>query len=215
MSDWRIYVILDPSTLPPGRGLEETCRAAIAGGATAIQLRDKEGPTRDVLEQARRLASICREAHVTFIVNDRVDVALAAGADGVHVGPHDLPVAEVRRIAPDLIVGASAGTAEVARGLVQEGATYLGSGAVFHAGRSKPDAVHERGPEALASVVRAVDVPVVGIGGITAENLESVAAVGAAGVAVIRAVCAADDARAAAHRLRSAWDEVATRPGME
>lgn len=195
--DWRVYAIIDAAGADPV-GL---CAAALAGGAGVVQLRDKRGDTRAMLALGRELLSQCRAAGAVFIVNDRVDVALALDADGVHVGPHDLPVADVRRIAPGLIVGASAGTPDEARSAVAAGASYLGSGAVFDARGSKPDAHHNRGLDALAAVVAAVDVPVVGIGGITVENSALVAQTGAAGVAVIRALSDAGDPGAAVRAL--------------
>lgn len=203
--DWRLYVILDPEALSSGASLEGICRAALEGGAGVVQLRDKRSSTSSLVERARTLAGICREYDARFIVNDRVDVALAAGAHGVHLGPDDMAMADARRIAPDLLLGGSAGTVERALQLVAEGADYLGSGAVFDASASKPDAVHGRGTDALRRVVQAVDIPVVGIGGIDTTNARAVAETGAAGAAVIRAICGATDARAAAERLLRAF----------
>lgn len=199
--DWRLYVIIN-ATHPDPVAL---ARAAIAGGAGVIQLRDKRGETAAMVELARDLVAVCREAAIPFIVNDRVDVALAVGADGVHVGPHDMSVADARRIAPGLWVGASAGTPDDARRAVAAGAHYLGSGAVYDARGSKPNAVHERGLAALAAVVAAVDVPVVGIGGITLDNAGRVAETGAAGIAVIRAVAEHPNPRSAARALVDAF----------
>ena len=195
MIDWRLYVIVNATHRDPV-GLAE---AAIRGGAGVIQLRDKRGDTRAMMALAKQLLAVCGDT--PLIINDRVDVALAVGAAGVHVGPNDMPVADVRRLAPDLLIGASTGTPMDAQWLVEAGADYLGSGAVFDASASKPDAVHNRGIDALAAVVAAVDVPVVGIGGIDESNVHLVRSTGAAGIAIIRAVADADDPEAAAQRL--------------
>jgi thiamine-phosphate diphosphorylase len=200
--DWRLYVILDPRALPDDRDLCETARATLAGGAGILQLRDKESGGERLVERSRRLQEICEEHGAAFVVNDRLDVALAAGADGVHLGPGDVPVEEARRVAPELMIGGSAGTVDRAGQLVEQGVDYLGSGAVYDAEPSKPDASDPRGPEAVGRVASSVDVPVVGIGGITAENAGAVVQAGADGVAVIRAVVGRTDAERAARRLR-------------
>lgn len=203
--DWRLYVIIDPDGLPDGALPWEVARDAIVGGAGVVQLRDKRTETRAVLRLAERICAVCREHGVPFIVNDRTDIALAVEADGVHLGPDDLPVDAARRIAPDLLIGASVGTPQAARAAVDAGADYLGSGAVFDASASKPNAHHNRGADALRQVVDAVDVPVVGIGGITPNNAHLAAQTGAAGIAVIRAISQAGDPEDAAARLLSAF----------
>lgn len=204
--DWRLYVIVDPTAIAPDRTLVDVARAAIAGGAGVVQLRDKRATVCELLEEARSLARLCRDRDVAFIVNDRLDVALASGAHGVHLGPDDLPIDDARRIAPGLVLGGSAGTPQDARLLVEQGVDYLGSGAVFDASPSKPDAHHNRGVAALRRVVETVSVPVVGIGGIDVSNAAAVARTEAAGVAVIRAVCAADDSEAACRELLQAFE---------
>jgi len=202
--DLRLYVITD--RVLSGRSHEAQAEAAIAGGATAIQLRDKTAPARVLVEVGERLAVLCRARGVVFIVNDRADVAMACGADGVHVGEDDLPVAAARRLlGPAKIVGASAGTVEAARRAEAEGADYLGVGAVFSTG-TKADAGEAIGLEALARIARAVRIPVVGIGGITVENAAAVIRAGAAGVAVVSAVVAQPDIAAAARALRAQVD---------
>jgi thiamine-phosphate pyrophosphorylase len=203
--DLRVYVITDRSFR--GRSHEEVARAALEGGATVLQLRDKRAPARQLVEWARRILDLARQAKVAFVVNDRVDVALAAGADGVHVGEDDLPVADARRLlGPGRIVGASAGTVDEALRAEREGADYLGVGPVFPTA-TKPDAGDAIGLEGLRRIARAVRVPVVGIGGITAENAAEVVRAGAAGVAVISAVADAEDMREATRRLREAVDD--------
>jgi thiamine-phosphate pyrophosphorylase len=203
--DWRVYVITDPHGAR-GRSHREIADAAIRGGATAVQLRMKEEPTRLLLDAARAIAPLCRAAGVAFLVNDRVDVAMIAGADGVHVGQDDLPPAEVRALmGPRALIGVSAATIEEAIAAERAGADYLGVGAVY-ATASKSDAGAPVGLTRLTEIRRAVVLPVVGIGGITADNAAAVVRAGAQGVAVITAVTLADDMVAAVQRLRRAVD---------
>lgn len=200
MPDWRLYVITDPRY---GRGetLLEKVAAAIRGGATIIQLRDKTATTRALIEQARALLTITRPAGVPLIINDRVDVALAVGADGVHLGVDDMPIADARRLlGPHAIIGGSPETPEDALRMQHEGATYLGVGDVFGT-PTKPDAGHPIGIEGLQRIIALVDIPVVGIGGITPANAADVIRAGAAGIAVVSAVMGADTPEAAAREL--------------
>ncbi len=198
-----VYVITDAGQ-HPGRGHLDIARAAIAGGATAVQLRDKQASAGDLYRDALAMAELCRAAGVLFIVNDRVDVALAAGADGVHLGTDDLPVAEARRLmGPGRIIGFSAATPEEARQARADGADYLGAGPVFVTG-TKADAGVPIGPSGLAAVCAATDLPVVGIGGVTSASAPAAIAAGAAGVAVVSAVAAASDMAAATRALAEA-----------
>jgi thiamine-phosphate pyrophosphorylase len=154
----------------------------------------------------RRVAALCRRAGVVFIVNDRAHLAVDCGADGVHVGPDDLPVSAARQIVgPRKIVGASAGTIEEAQRAQFDGADYLGVGSVY-ATTSKSDAGEAIGLDRLVEIVRAVQIPVVGIGGITPETAAAVIRAGAAGVAVIAAVVGQPDIAAASRRLRERID---------
>jgi thiamine-phosphate pyrophosphorylase len=203
-TDWSVYVILDPRALPAEQTVLGAARAALEGGAGVLQLRDKESEGRGLVERSRRLAQLCVEHDATFIVNDRLDVAMAAGADGVHLGPNDISSRDARRVAPGLILGGSAGTAELARDYLDAGVDYLGVGAMFDAGPSKPDASAPRGPEAMARIREITDIPLVGIGGITADNAGEVVRAGADGVAVIREVVGASDPRAATEALAAA-----------
>lgn len=204
--NWALYVITDPK-LSRGRSHLEVARAAIRGGATVIQLRDKEATTRELVETGQRLRALTREMDVTFIVNDRVDVALAVEADGVHLGVDDMPVPIARRLmGPEAIIGFSPETVEQARQAEADGADYLGVGAVFGTG-TKPDAGPPIGLEGLREMVQAVSIPVVAIGGITADNAARCIRAGAAGVAVISAVIVAEDIEAAARRLRERIEE--------
>lgn len=170
-------------------GLLERAEAALRGGATCIQLRLKGVDGRTLHDVASALVARCEAHGALCIVNDRVDVALAARAHGVHLGPHDLPVAAVRAIAPPpFLIGASAGTPEVALRHQRDGADYLGVGAIFDASGSKPDASAPRGLQGLAAVVDAVSIPIVAIGGVDLRSAPSCVEAGAAGVAVIRGV---------------------------
>lgn len=201
--DPTLYVITDRA-IGRGRPLDDLVAAAIRGGATVIQLRDKAWPARLLLEAGRRLMEITRPAGVLLIVNDRVDVALALDADGVHVGPDDIPVAEARRIlGPRKIVGASAATVGEARQAEADGADYVGVGSLFPTA-SKPDAGEAIGPAALRPIKAAVAIPVVAIGGITHANAADAIRAGADGIAVISAVMAAEDVAGAARRILEA-----------
>lgn len=201
----RVYVLTDRG-LARGRSEEEVVAAALAGGATAIQLRWKTGPLREALAVGRAIQRLCRAADVPFIVNDRVDLALALDADGVHVGVDDLPVAETRALVGDrMIVGFSPPTLEEAQAAERDGADYLGVGPVYGT-TTKADAGAATGLEHVRAMVAAVGIPVVGIGGITAENAAPVVDAGAMGVSVISSVVAADDITAATRALREVVD---------
>lgn len=197
----RLYAVTDRAWV--GRQtLPEQVEAALKGGATCVQLREKELDGAAFLEEARTLAALCRRYGVPLIINDNVEVALASGADGVHVGQDDLTVEQVRRLAGDrLIVGVSAHSVEQALAAQAGGADYLGVGAVF-ATATKSDA-HVLPRETLAEICRAVDIPVVAIGGIGAHNVEQLRGSGICGVAVISAIFAAKDIRAAAAELKT------------
>lgn len=196
----RLIVVTDPDC-GAGRTVVDVVRAALRGGAPAIQLRMKDAQAREMTEAARTLLAETRAAGALLFINDRVDVALAVGADGAHVGQDDLPVAAARRIAPPgFLLGVSAETAELARAAEAHGADYVGVGPVYHTG-SKSDAGDAVGTERIARVAAAVRIPVIGIGGITVENAPPVIHAGAAGVAVISAIMRAADPAAAARAL--------------
>ena len=190
----RLTVITDEALVRP-RALSDVVRAVLAAGAPTIQLRLKGATARELLHAAHTLIPIVRSAGGLFIVNDRVDVALAAGADGVHLGPDDPPVMDARTVAAetfgalanDFIIGCSVDTPEEAARAEAEGADYLGVGAVY-ATANKADAGEVIGLEGLRRAVEAVSIPVVGIGGITPERADAVAETGACGCAVIGAV---------------------------
>ncbi len=203
--DVRLLVILDVAAAGD-RSLAELARLAIAGGATMLQVRAKRVPTRTFLELVRTVLPVARPAGVPVLVNDRADVALAAGADGVHLGEEDLPIATARRIlGPEALIGYSTARVDLARAAAAESASYLGVGDVFGT-TSKPDADMPIGLAGLSAMVASIRLPVVAIGGVTAENAAAAVGAGAQGVAVIRAVLAADDVAAAARALRAAVD---------
>lgn len=185
--DLRLIVITDARLAAP-RSIIDVVRAAVSAGAPAIQLRDKTANARELVQQARALLEITRAANALLFINDRIDVALVSGADGVHLGPDDIPVAAARRIAPDLLIGISTDDPDTARAAEAAGASYIGCGAVFGT-TSKPEVAGEAiGTERLRQVVEAVHIPVVGIGGIDVGNASQIARAGAAGCAVIGAV---------------------------
>ena len=167
----------------------ELTQLAIAGGADTIQLRQKSGSTREMIEVARQMKRLCEEAGVAFIVNDRVDVALASKSDGVHLGQDDFPIPLARDLLGDTsIIGGSAGSIEEAHKCLSEGANYVGFGPVFTT-TSKEDAGPAGGIDLLKEVIREIPLPIIAIGGIEEQNIHDVMAAGAYGIAVISAVC--------------------------
>ena len=190
--------VITDATLVPGRDHVAVAEAALAGGADMIQLRDKTPDLRRLLPQARRIRAVCRAHGALFIVNDRLDLALAAGADGVHVGQDDLPATVARRLlGPDLILGVSTHDLAQAGAAVNAGADYIGFGPMFGT-RTKETGYTPRGTAMLREIRDTVRVPIVAIGGITLENVGEVIAAGADAPAVISAVAGAPDVAAAA-----------------
>lgn len=186
-----LYAVTDSAWLH-GRTLASCVREALAGGATFVQLREKHMSTDELVEEAKTILPICREARVPFLIDDNVEAARLVGADGVHVGQSDTACAEARRIlGPDAIVGVSAQTVEQAVAAEQAGADYLGVGALIPT-PTKPDAVDVT-PEELARICRAVGIPVVGIGGLHLSTVDILDGTGAAGAAVVSAIFAAED----------------------
>jgi thiamine-phosphate pyrophosphorylase len=187
-----LMVLTDPG-LAGARGVMSVVEDALRGGCRAIQLRDKAAGARDLLETARTLRTLTREYGALLLVNDRLDVALAAAADGVHLGPDDLPVEAVRRVVPGpFLIGYSTDDPAEAKLAEAAGANYLGCGTV-HRTTSKGDAGHPIGLEGLDRVARAVQIPVIGIGGIGPVEARGVANTAAAGIAVLGAVMSAAD----------------------
>ncbi len=197
-----LYAVTDRTWLD-GRTLADCVESALAGGTTFVQLREKDAPQAEVVLRARTLLPLCQAAGVPFVVNDDVEAARACGADGVHVGQADAACAEARRVlGSDAIVGVSVQTVEQARAAQEAGADYLGVGAVFGT-PTKTDAV-EVGTDGLAAICAAVDIPVVAIGGLNEATVPLLKGTGADGVAVVSALFAADDVKAAACNLRAA-----------
>ncbi|AUG48342.1 thiamine-phosphate diphosphorylase [Haloarcula taiwanensis] len=209
MVDWDVYLVTQAS-LSAGRTTDEIVADAIDGGVGVVQLREKDRTARERYELGRELRDLTREADVAFVVNDRVDIAQALDADGVHLGDDDLPVPVARDLlGEDALIGRSVSTVEDAREAAAAGADYLGVGAVFATG-SKDDIDDDEyaiGTERVAAIAEAVDIPFVAIGGITADNAVEVVRAGADGVAVITAITQADDPTAATDALHSAVEQ--------
>lgn len=201
-NDLLLYAVTDRNCLR-GISLEEAVEQAVIGGATCIQLREKNIDEDELINEAKKLIEICHRYNVPFIVNDDYEAALRCGADGVHVGIEDAPVEEIRRIAGrDFIIGATAKTVEQARLAERSGADYLGVGAVFPS-PTKKNAIRIT-PELLKEICSSVSIPAVAIGGITAENVTAINGCGHSGIAVVSAVFGAEDVKAAAERLTEA-----------
>ena len=203
MSDWNVSLVTQEG-LSAGRSTRAVVEAAIAGGVDVVQLREKDRSARERYHLGRKLRELTREAGVTFVVNDRADIAQAVEADGVHLGDDDLPVPAARELlGEDAVVGRSVSFVDDAVAAERAGADYLGVGAVYATGSKDDidDDEHRIGPERVGDIAAAVDIPVVGIGGITADNAGPVAAAGADGVAVITAITRADDPETATREL--------------
>lgn len=195
-----LYGVTDRKWLN-GRTLTEVVKESLEGGATMIQLREKNLEEGRFLEEAKELQSLCRKYKVPFIVNDNVDIALEMDADGIHVGQSDMEAGMVReKLGPEKILGVSAQTVEQAILAEKRGADYLGVGAVFPTG-SKDDAV-EVNFDTLKAICEAVTIPVVAIGGITSDNVTQLSGSGICGVAVISALYAQEDIKASTGILR-------------
>lgn len=199
-SAWALYVIIDRAS-SRGRDLAELTAAAIRGGADVIQLRDKQASARALLREATRLLTLTRAAGLPLILNDRADVARAAGADGVHLGQEDLPLAAAREeLGPKALIGVSTHSRAQAMEAQAAGADYIGFGPIFPT-PTKPD-YGSIGTGLIREVAARVRVPIVCIGGIDVTNLDDVLRAGARCVAVVRAVCGAADPEAAARALK-------------
>lgn len=200
----RLYLIAGSQDAPGG--LLETVEAALLGGVTAVQLREKTGTDLQILTLAERVRELCRDHNAAFFLNDRLDLAMASGADGVHLGIDDLPVPAARRIAGiDLAIGYSPDTDTEARSARLEGASYLGVGPIFSTA-SKSDAGPPIGLRVIRRRAEISELPVIGIGGINASNAAQVIRSGAVGVAVMSAILRAADPRIVATQLREAVD---------
>ena len=183
------------------QSLDEQVEEALQGGVTLVQLREKRLSKEQLIEEARRITALCHRYGVPLIVNDDYEAALAAGADGVHVGIEDTPVAAIRaRAGKDFIIGATAKTVEQAQRAEHEGADYLGVGAVFPS-PTKQSAIRITN-EQLREICASVTIPAVAIGGITQKNVASLKGSDMAGIAVVSAIVGADDIWAAARSLK-------------
>lgn len=201
----RLMVVTSPRPAC-GRPLVDVVAECAAAGATAVELRDKQASGRELFRLARRLLEVLRATGALFLVNDRLDVALAAGAHGVHLGPEDLPVARARELAPPgFVIGYSTDDPREAVEAARTGADYLGVGAVFGTRTKEGLAGEAIGPERVREVLEAAGLPGVGIGGITPENAGAVARTGA-GVAAVGAVLGARRPAEAVRALRAAVD---------
>lgn len=199
--DYSLYLVTD-ADLSRGRSELDVVAAAIHGGATMVQYRAKTASTKQMIATALELVELCREQNIPFIVNDRVDVALAVGADGVHVGQNDMPAALARKlIGPGKILGVSVENVAQAQQALADGADYLGASPIF-ATPSKPDAPAPIGVDGLELLTHNCPLPIVAIGGINASNAAMMIRAGAAGVAVISAIVSADNVESAAQSLK-------------
>ncbi len=199
----RLHVLTD-TVLQSRFSHLELARMAIKGGADTIQFRQKVGTTREMIEIVRQLKQLCLDSGVTLIVNDRVDVAIAAGADGVHLGHDDFPIRLARKLlGENRIIGGSAATLEEAQKCLAEGADYIGFGPVYPT-TSKADAGPVTGIKLLKHAVGIISLPIIAIGGLSAGNTPEVIRTGAQGIAVISAVCCQKDPEQATRTLRQA-----------
>jgi thiamine-phosphate pyrophosphorylase len=198
--DLTLYLVAGSDAVG-GRPLDAVVEAAVRGGATMVQLREKTMPDGEVIDLARRLKALLAPHGVPLIVNDRVDIARAAGADGVHLGVEDVAAAHAREaLGPGRIVGVSAGTDAEAALVDSAQADYAGVGSVYPTS-TKPDAGPAIGLDGLSALRRKIPLPIVAIGGITAQKAEEVMATGVDGIAVVSAICGAPDPEAAARDL--------------
>ena len=201
----RLHVITD-TELQDRFSHVELARMAIAGGADTIQFRQKSGPTPEMIETALQLKQICATSKVTFIVNDRLDVAIASNSDGVHLGQDDFPIPLAREIlGEDKILGGSAVTLGEAQKCLHEGADYVGFGPVYPTS-SKMDAGPVTGLDLMKEVIDKVPLPLIAIGGVNAKNTPQVIREGAHGIAVISAVCCQQDPEQATRELYQALE---------
>lgn len=184
----------------------EQVEAALKGGCTCVQLREKELSDAEFFEEAVKIHEICKHYGVPFIVNDNVDIAVKCHAEGIHVGQDDMKASCVReRVGDDMIIGVSAHTVEEAVEAVKNGADYLGAGAVFGSSTKQNAGAMEK--ETLRSICEAVDIPVVAIGGINGKNLKELSHTGIDGVALVSAIFAADDIENTCRALRNLTEE--------
>ncbi len=201
----RLHIITDTALQSRFSHVELT-ELAIAGGADTIQFRSKSGSVREQIETAFAMNKICKKAGIPLIINDRVDVALAVEADGVHLGQDDFPISMARKIlGHERIIGGSAGNMMEAEICLKEGADYIGSGPVYQTG-SKKDAGPATGVESFKRLAGKIPIPFLAIGGVSAGNIQEILNAGAHGAAVISAVCLSDDPESATRDIKKLLD---------
>lgn len=205
--DYSIYLVTDDGCLQ-GRALIDCVREALEGGVTLVQYRAKTASSAEMYNEALQLKALCDSFNVPLIINDRLDIAMAVGAAGVHLGQDDLPCAAARKIlGEDYIIGVSAHNPAEAKAALQSGADYLGCGAVF--GTATKADVKKLGTDGLASICREKRLPVVGIGGVTADNYREVRAAGADGAAIVSGILAQPDISATVRAIAKVSQEFA------
>jgi thiamine-phosphate pyrophosphorylase len=201
-ADYSLYLVTDRG-LSLGRSNLEIIMAAVAGGVTVVQLREKEATTREIFEEGLKIRDFLRKRKVTLIINDRLDIALALDADGVHLGQDDLPVAVAREIlGKDKIIGASVFTSAEAREAEAAGADYLGLSPIFVTS-TKPELTAQIGIDGIPPIRQAVRIPLVGIGSLNEGNAFRAMAAGLDGVAVVSAICSHRDPEGAARAIKA------------
>lgn len=205
--DYSIYLVTDDGCLQ-GRALIDCVREALEGGVTLVQYRAKTASSAEMYAEALQLKALCDSFKVPLIINDRLDIAMAVGAAGVHLGQDDLPCAAARKLlGEDYIIGVSAHNPAEAKAALQSGADYLGCGAVF--GTATKADVKKLGTEGLTAICREKGLPVVGIGGVTADNYREVRAAGADGAAIVSGILAQPDIRATVEAIARVSQEFA------
>lgn len=205
--DYSIYLVTDDGCLQ-GRALIDCVREALEGGVTLVQYRAKTASSAEMYAEALQLKALCDSFNVPLIINDRLDIAMAVGAAGVHLGQDDLPCAAARKLlGEDYIIGVSAHNPAEAKTALQSGADYLGCGAVF--GTATKADVKKLGTEGLTDICREKGLPVVGIGGVTADNYREVRAAGADGAAIVSGILAQPDIRATVRAIAKISQEFA------
>lgn len=197
-----LYAVTDRAWLPPNGSLAEQVERAIAGGVTCVQLREKHYQGEALREEARKVQAVCKKHRIPLILNDEVDLAREMDADGVHLGQKDMDPREARRrLGPKKVIGVSARTVAQALTAQESGADYLGVGAAFPTGSKEDAQVIDHAT--LRDICKAVQIPVVAIGGIQEENIRELSGSGICGIAVISAIFAKPDIEQAARRLRA------------
>lgn len=205
--DYSIYLVTDDGCLQ-GRALLDCVREALEGGVTLVQYRAKTASSAEMYAEAQELKALCDSFKVPLIINDRLDIAMAVGAAGVHLGQDDLPCAAARKLlGEDYIIGVSAHNPAEAKAALQSGADYLGCGAIF--GTATKADVKKLGTDGLAAICKAKGLPVVGIGGVTADNYREVRAAGADGAAIVSGILAQPDIRTTVEAIAKVSEEFA------